>query len=183
MTNHSCCSLIPAGEVDGFETTDTYVVNGIEVDKSDYLEHYSEVHAFADLFSDDEVAELAALEKDAVAVQTPKKTGVWYVDTKTESGHAISVYAMNAAGKTILWLAVDNDVEVTANDLGVEVSEGVTIHAIRVWNANYTTWLDTKGFAARYEHPDGTGTHIDGNTVRQYAMPRIWDWIAHFYGV
>lgn len=137
---------------------------------------------FENLFNADEIAELQKAAEDVaaqVAAETPKKDGLWYV--KDEGGN--SLYALNAAGKTILWFTVDNVAEMTPEQVGGHLPLGMTAHRIVVWNAYRTANLETNGFGARYLHDDGSGTHIDGNTVRAYTIPRASRWIAHFYGV
>ena len=140
---------------------------------------------FKNLFNADEIAELQAVADelaDEVAKQQPKKDGIWYSHDADDNvnGHSESYYAVNAGGKTVLWIAIDNDLSV---DIGHQLPEGATAHMIRVWNATKTAFIDTKGFAFRYAHSDGTGTHVDGNTVRSYVMLRTGQLIAHFYGI
>jgi hypothetical protein len=134
------------------------------------------------IFNASELAELKAAANDVVAqvaAEAPKKNGLWYVkDEGTQS-----LYAVNSGGKTVLWFTVDNTTEMTPEQVGGHLPLGVTAHRIVVWNSYRTVDVETNGFAARYLHDDGTGTHIDGDTVRAYALPRIGRWLGHFYGV
>lgn len=141
---------------------------------------------FENLFDADEIAELEKLGKD-VAQQSaaPKKDGVWYAgDEQDGNGHTLSTYAVNANGKTLLWIWADNDVEVSRDDIPeLHVPSLATAHWIWVANARRTHWVKTRGVALRYPHGDGSGTHIDGNTLRMYVGPRVGRWLAEFYGV
>ena len=116
-----------------------------------------------------------------------KNTGVWYDHDETnESGHSLSVYAINLSGKTIAWAMVNNDV-VDTSDEGEKVknaTQGVaTAHNIFILNATRTGGYESKGLAMRYLHGDGSGTHVDGNSLRTYIMPRFSLIIARLYGV
>jgi hypothetical protein len=139
---------------------------------------------FKKLFSDAELNELQTAA-DAVAKQAatqPKKDGIWYVrDDSADQQNTLSLYAVNAGGKTIMWIAVNNTITLELD--GIHFPGDATAHPIRIWNAKMDQWLDTEGFAIAYTHDDGTGRHIDGNTVRAYAMPRANKWVAHFYGI
>lgn len=113
----------------------------------------------------------------------PVKDGLWYVeDTTNADGHTISWYRLVTGGKTLLWFSLDNDLEAPAPK-GLHVPPGVTVHAIRVHNATRTASTETAGIGARAPHQDGSGVHIDGQSVRQYVAPRVPRWIAEFYGV
>jgi len=138
--------------------------------------------SFENLFNADELAELQAVyaEVQAAVAESAKKDGLWYVHDD-QVGH--SVYALNSNGKTILWFTVNNEVELGAEQIGGHLPMGVTAHRIVAWNAYRTASIETKGFAAKYLHDDGSGVHIDGNTVRAYVLPRVHRWIAEFYGV
>lgn len=177
----NCCSYTPAGEVDGFEVDDTYMVGGFEVDKATFLEHQGEAHAFETLFDEADVAALKALGNEitaeAATKKPAKKDGIWYLTDSQDGGS--STYVVNAGGKTMLHVVVDN-----ANEMHVDgLPEGVTAHSITVYNAKKDSFLTTKGWAIRGLHADGSGVHVDGNTVRSYVGPRVWKWLAHFYGV
>lgn len=133
--------------------------------------------------ADKQNAEKLAAEQAAAV----KKTGVWYDHDETnESGHTISVYALNLGGKTIAWALVNNDI-VDMSDEGEKIknaTQGVaTAHNIFILNSARSGGWETKGLAMRYEHSDGTGTHVDGNSLRTYIMPRFPMIIARLYGV
>jgi|SRR5690348_9392417 len=138
---------------------------------------------FKKLFNDDEVAELQAVYDELAAEATPasqqKQNGIWY---DGDEG-IFSRYAVNLGGKTIIWVMVNNSVELTQEQHKMPVSPDVTVHPIHVLSADRNQFLVTKGFAARYLHGDGSGVHIDGNTVRAYVAPRVSHWVGHFYGV
>lgn len=147
---------------------------------------------FKDLFGEDEVLELeqaaAAAEAEAAekAPVATVKDGLWYAEDSVDAnGHTISWYALNASGKTLLWISVDNALEIGAellsNAAHGHVPAGVTGHAIRVHNATRTVSVETSGIAVRAPHEDGT--HVDGQTIRSYVVPRVSRWIAQFYGI
>jgi hypothetical protein len=144
---------------------------------------------FNELFGDETLAELneafaaAAAEAQETAAVKPVKDGLWYdSDGVNGDGHTISWYRLVSGGKTLLWFSMDNDLEVPA-PAGVYVPPGVTVHTIRVHNATRTASVSTSGVAGRAPHKDGSGTHIDGQSVRAYTIPRVARWIAEFYGV
>lgn len=150
---------------------------------------------FQEQFDPTELAELKALEAEmdkaaaleaaeqAKATVSKVKDGLWYVeDGVNADGHTISWYRLVTGGKTLLWFSLDNDLEAPA-PAGLHVPPGITVHAIRVHNATRTASLATGGIGARAPHKDGTGVHIDGQTVRQYVAPRATRWISEFYGV
>jgi hypothetical protein len=152
---------------------------------------------FNEQFSADDLAEIesalaaTAAEAEAAAVEQakeaakakPVKDGLWYVEDGTNgNGHTISWYRLVTGGKTLLWFSLDNDLEAPAPK-GLHVPPGVTVHTIRVHNATRTASIETTGVGARAPHKDGTGVHIDGQTVRQYVAPRVPRWIAEFYAV
>lgn len=146
---------------------------------------------FQGLFGDDDYAEIAASmaeveaehAAEAPAVEV-KKTGVWYVeDVQGANGHAISIYALNLGGKTVATARIDNDLEVSPERLATlgKVPAGVTGHAIVIYSADGGHALATGGIALRYPHKDGT--HLDGQTVRAYVLPRAARFIGELYGV
>jgi hypothetical protein len=148
---------------------------------------------FNEQFSPEDIAELKALEAqmdEAAAAQAAEaakvkalKDGLWYVyDGANADGHAISWYRLVTGGKTLLWFSLDNDLEAPA-PAGLHVPAGITVHQIVAWNATRTASVKTSGVGARAPHQDGTGVHIDGQTVRAYVAPRAARWIAEFYGV
>lgn len=152
---------------------------------------------FNEQFSADDLAEIEASLSEAAAEAEveaaaaaklaakakPMKDGLWYVEDGTNGdGHTISWYRLVTGGKTLLWFSLDNDLEAPA-PAGLHVPAGVTVHAIRVHNATRTASVATSGVGARAPHQDGTGVHIDGQSVRQYVAPRASRWVAEFYGV
>jgi len=139
---------------------------------------------FKDMFNADEIAELQAAADEVaaqVAADTPKKNGIWYSHDENEGAN--SVYALNMGGKTILWFTVNNTVELLPSQIGGILPDGITAHRIVAWNSYRTANLVTDGFAARHLHDDGTGIHVDGNTVRAFITPQVQRLLAHFYGV
>jgi hypothetical protein len=129
----------------------------------------------------EQIAAEVAAEKAKAA---PPKDGLWYVeDTTNSDGHTISWYRLVAHGKTLLWISADNDLEATPEQIGGKLQAGASAHALTVWSGDRTKEAATKGFGVRVPHPDGSGTHIDGQTVRAYVIPRASRWIASFYGV
>lgn len=147
---------------------------------------------FNELFAAEDLAEIQAAMQEAeieTAAATPEPTappvkdGVWYVeDVEDANGHQISWYRLAGHGKTLLWFSIDNEISLTAEELGGHLPCGITGHAIRVWSGDRMHSIGTKGFAARAPHPDGA-VHLDGQTVRSYVVPRASRWIAEFYGV
>jgi hypothetical protein len=144
---------------------------------------------FKGLLGESDAAELEALaaevEAEVAAEQpaAPKKDGLWYAhDGVSSDGHTISWYALNGGGKTVLWVSIDNDLEVSTAALG-KLPDGITGHAIRVHDAERTDSMATNGIALRAPHQDGTGTHLDGQTVRSYVLPRALRYLGRFYGV
>jgi hypothetical protein len=133
---------------------------------------------FKNLFSAEEIAELQAAAEDTLAQKPAKKDGIWYV-ADDASGNT-SFYEFVIGGKVVLNVAVDNAHE---KEIPFQLPPGATAHSITVWDAKRTSFRNTNGFALRYEHNDGTGVHVDGNTVRAYVLPRATRWIAEFYGV
>lgn len=148
---------------------------------------------FKDLFSADEQAELAAAASDveaaadAAAKAKPKKDGVWYDHNEENSqGHSISVYAINLGGKTVAWAIVNNDITETsdlATQLAAATGGAATVHAIFIHNAHRTDGWMSHGLALSYEHNDGTGIHIDGQTIRSFVMPRLSKIVGRLYGI
>lgn len=136
---------------------------------------------FKKLFSADELNELhaAAEQAEAEGVAPTKNGGVWYDGDEGQ----FSRYAVNMGGKTVVWVMVNNDVVLSPAQHGLQIPAEITIHPIHVLSADRNQFVVTKGFAARYLHDDGTGVHVDGNTVRAYVAPRISHWLGHFYGV
>lgn len=140
---------------------------------------------FKDLFSEDElmalqtaaaIAEAEVAAQAAQAAKVHKQDGIWYSHDENE----MSLYEVRVGHKVLLWIRVDNAHEIQTP---FHVPAGASAHAIQVWDAKRERFLDTMGIALRYEHADGSGTHIDGNTVRMYVLPRVSRWLGHFYGV
>jgi hypothetical protein len=146
---------------------------------------------FKGLFGNDytEIAEAMdeaeAAHKAKAEAAKPKKDGLWYVrdEDVPEHGHTISVYALNLGGKTVAWIRVDNDLEVPAEELAKlgKVPAGVTGHAIRIFSADGGRDIATTGIALRYPHQDGT--HLDGQSIRAYVLPRASRFLGQLYGV
>jgi hypothetical protein len=121
----------------------------------------------------------AELKKPAVM-----KDGIRYAaDEQDSNGHQISRYAVVMGGKVIAHVLIDNDLETTPPAGMPKLPAGLTVHAIRVQDAMRTKTLETTGVAVKAPHNDGTGTHIDGQTVASYVGPRVARIIADLYGV
>lgn len=133
---------------------------------------------------ENEMAEAAAQHEAETVKAQPVKDGLWYVEDTTDgNGHTISWYRLVMAGKTVLWISADNDLEATPEQLGGVLPGGATGHFLTVHNSTRTASIATKGFGVRVPHGDGTGSHIDGQTVRSYVTSRALRWIGEFYGV
>lgn len=127
-------------------------------------------------------AEVAA-QVEAAAKAEAKQDGLWYVrDEDDANGHAVSIYAVNASGKTLLWVRINNFLEIPTEGIG-HVPAGITGHAITIVSADGEKAIATKGIALKAPHQDGTGTHIDGQSVRVYILPRLTRFIGELYGV
>lgn len=144
---------------------------------------------FNNLFDAGDLADLEAVASgiDAEKAAEPKKDGVWFSENKVEAGHNLSLYAINLGGRTIAWATINNDwVETDTTVLAPVASllvEGVTAHRIFIQNAHRTDGWMTSGLTLRYDHPDGTGVHADGNLIRKFIQSRVTRIVARFYGV
>lgn len=124
----------------------------------------------------------AKVQAASAAKTAPLPDGVWYVEDGVDgNAHTISWYRLVLGGKTVLWASVDNDRPLPGTL--PNLPEGTTAHGIWVWNADRTKSEGTKGLAARYEHPDGTGIHVDGTTIRSFLAQRAGKYLGTFYGV
>jgi hypothetical protein len=127
---------------------------------------------FAAITAAQELADLAKLEVEtpapAPAAVAPKWNGLSYLGDEG----TISRYAVNYHGQTSFFVLVDNAITHEPTEAGVACAPGVTLHRIHIQSVDGSTLKDTNGYAARYEHTDGTGTHIDSRTVAQYVLPR-----------
>jgi hypothetical protein len=147
---------------------------------------------FQGLFSADEQAELAlaaeqaeleaqkeALEAEVAAAAKPKQDGLWFSHNEDDSnGHAISVYVVRMGGKEVLYARVNTALTVEVPGLPA----GVSAHPIVVAGTTGKQ-IETKGFGLMAPHNDGTGTHIDGQTVRSFIVPRLPRFLGELYGV
>lgn len=151
---------------------------------------------FAGLFSADEQAELAAATADvnaaleakaaelaakaaelAAKAAEPKKDGLWYSHNEDDAnGHTISVYVVIMGGKEIMYARVNTALTVSVPGL----PGGVTAHPI-VIAGTLGKQIETKGFGLMAPHEDGT--HIDGQTVRSFLIPRMPRYLGELYGV
>lgn len=151
---------------------------------------------FGDDFGKDAAAEFAKLDEakmaetvnealaPAVKAEQPANGLRYAGDTVAEgTADSLSWYRLLIGGKTVLWVSVNNDRPLPMKGAPGGLPEGATVHGIWVWNADKTKHVATNGLAARYEHPDGTGTHVDGATVQLYVIPRAMRYVAEFYGV
>lgn len=93
-----------------------------------------------------------------------RDNGLCYLgDHETES-----IYAVRINATTVFVVKVDNADKLEAPGL----PEGVSAHRILVQSVDGARVVLTGGVAARAPHNDGTGTHVDGQTVASYVLPR-----------
>lgn len=143
---------------------------------------------FKGLFSKEDIKDVADVFEAIVdeADKAPKKDGVWFIENKIEAGHNLSLYAVNLGGKTIAWATINNDwIETDPTVLAPlgHIPAEVTAHRIFIQNAHRTDGWMTEGLALRYDHPDGSGVHADGHTIRAFIAPRVTKIVARLYGV
>ena len=147
---------------------------------------------FQGLFSADDAAELAAAaaqvdaelaaKKAELEAQAPKKDGLWFSHNEDDAnGHTISVYVVRMGGKVVLQARVNTALTVEFPGLPA----GVTAHPITITAGapGEKPAIPTSGVGVMAPHADGTGTHIDGSTVRSYVIPRIPRFLGELYGV
>jgi hypothetical protein len=141
---------------------------------------------FSEIF---EGTDLAAIEAEFEALEAAKparplkRDGLSYVQDETRPDETrVSVYALRAEGKTLLWVKVDLSCTVEAPHGIKYLGKAVSWHPMYVVSADGKTSVETTGRAVLAQHKGGA-VHVDGMSVQAFIIPRALRFLAQVYGV
>lgn len=121
------------------------------------------------------MAQVADLFADAPAdLPKLKDNGLSYAGDEG----TVSRYAVRVNGTTLFYATVDTDPEFALTGKGLP--EGVSAHRIEIRSVDGSQVLSTGGVAAKAPHKDGT--HVDGQTVAAYVLPRVKRFLGELNG-